>query len=66
MTKEILYTYLGTNGTVTTPIHLEGVPAMIQYRLKADADKVLTDGSRQTTSATVLEADLSKWKEVKA
>lgn len=66
MTKETLYTYLGTNGTVTTPVHLEGIPAMVQYRLKAAKDKVLTDGNCKTTSATVLEADLSKWSEVDA
>ena len=66
MTKEILYTYLGTNGTVTTPIHLEGVPAMVQYRLKADEGKLLTNGKCKITSATVVEADLSKWKEIDA
>ena len=25
MKKTIIYTYLGTNGTITTPIHLEGI-----------------------------------------
>ena len=25
MTKQVLYTYLGTNGVLTTPIHLEGI-----------------------------------------
>ena len=23
MTKEVYYTYLGTNGTITSPVHLE-------------------------------------------
>ena len=66
MTKETLYTYLGTNVTVTTPIHLESVPAMIRYRLKADNGKVLTNGKCKTTTVTLAEEEISKWSEVNA
>ena len=39
---------------------------MVQYRLKADEGKLLTNGKCKITSATVVEADLSKWKEIDA
>lgn len=64
MTIEVLYTYLGTNGSVTTPVHLEGVPSIKRLRLKADADKVLTNGECKTPTATIAEADLDKWSEI--
>ena len=65
MTTEILYTYLGTNGTVTTPVHLEGVPAMQKIRIKPDIGKKLTDGKTVETDAVVVsESEVSKWKEI--
>ena len=65
MTTEILYTYLGTNGTVTTPVHLEGVPAMQKIRIKPDIGKKLTDGTTVVTDAVVVsESEVSKWKEI--
>lgn len=65
MTTEILYTYLGTNGTVTTPVHLEGVPAMQKIRIKPDIGKKLTDGKTVVTDAVVVsESEVSKWKEI--
>lgn len=63
MTQITLYTYLGTNGTLTSGIHLEGVPAMIQYKLKADPGKILTDGTTRVPSVTVIAAELDKWTE---
>ena len=35
MTKEILYTYLGTNGTITSPVHLEDIYYTRKVRLTA-------------------------------
>ncbi|MBO7535631.1 MAG: hypothetical protein J6T34_00630 [Bacilli bacterium] len=64
MTKEILYTYLGTNGTITTPVHLEGVPCIKRYHLKADKNKVLTNGIVKSTTVTVAAEDIDKWSEV--
>lgn len=65
MTTEILYTYLGTNGTVTTPVHLEGVPAMQKIRIKPDIGKKLTDGKTVVIDAVVVsESEVSKWKEI--
>ncbi len=65
MTKEVLYTYLGTNGVLTTPIHLEDVYYVRSYRLSADSNKQLTkDGIHFTTAATVSEDELALWYEV--
>ena len=65
MTTEKLYTYLGTNGTVTTPIHLEGVPAMVKIRIKPEIGKKLTDGKTVATDAVVVsESEVANWKEI--
>ena len=33
MTKTVLYTYLGTNGTITSTVHLEDIYYIRKYRL---------------------------------
>ena len=40
--KQVTYTYLGTNGTLVTPIHLEGIYSVKKITLIADEGKVLT------------------------
>ena len=42
MKKEILYTYLGTNGTITSPVHLEDIYYIRSVRLSAGRKKMLT------------------------
>lgn len=65
MIKEIQYVYLGTNGTLTTPIHLEGIYAIEKYKIIADADKVLTkDGYHFVKSIIIPKEELSQWKEI--
>lgn len=65
MTKEILYTYLGTNGTITSPIHLEDIYYTRSVRLIADRKKVLTqDGKNFFYTVTVPEDEVSLWREV--
>lgn len=65
MTKEVLYTYLGTNGTVTTTVHLEDIYYVRKYRLTAEKGKRLTqDGIRFVNSVVIPEEDLGLWKEV--
>ena len=43
MTKTVLYTYFGTNGTITSAVHLEDIYYIRQTRLVADEGKVLTN-----------------------
>lgn len=65
MTTEFMYTYLGTNGTITTPIHLEGVPAMKKVRIKPAIGKKLTNGTIITENAVVVaESEVANWKEI--
>ena len=42
MIKETLYQYLGTNGTLLTPIHLEGIYSVKKIKLTAESGKHLT------------------------
>lgn len=66
MTKEILYTYLGTNGTITSPVHLEDIYYTRKVRLAADAGKQLTkDDVNYSSVVTVPEEEVDLWKEVK-
>ena len=66
MTKEILYTYLGTNGTITSPVHLEDIYYTRKVRLTADAGKQLTkDDVNYCSVVTVPEEEVDLWKEVK-
>lgn len=66
MKKETLYTYLGTNGTLTTPIHLEGIYSIKKIRLTADEGKSLTrDGKTFFPAVAVDEKDVKLWREVK-
>ena len=65
MNKQTLYTYLGTNGTLTTPIHLEGIYSVKKIILTADEGKMLTKNGVdfvKKVSTTDLEVDL--WQEV--
>ena len=66
MTKEVLYTYLGTNGTITTPVHLEDIYYTRSIRLVADRNKQLTrDGGKTLLSSVIVpEDEVSLWTEV--
>ena len=66
MKKTPLYTYLGTNGTITSPVHLEGIYCIKKYRLEADVNKMLTkdNGLNLYKMVTVPEDEVVLWKEV--
>lgn len=66
MTKNVLYTYLGTNGTITSPVHLEDIYYIKKYQLIADKGYQLTkDNKLFINSVLVPEAEVDEWKEVK-
>jgi hypothetical protein len=60
MIKTPLYTYLGTNGTITSPVYLEGIYSVKKYYLEASGDKQLTkdNGLTFVTSITVPESEV--------
>lgn len=65
MIKENLYQYLGTNGTLLTPIHLEGIYSVTKVKLTADKGKRLTkDYNTFYNSIIVPEKEVSEWFEV--
>ncbi len=66
MTKQIFYRYLGTNGTLLTPIHIEGVYSVKLIKIIADSDKILTcdDGITLRNSVLVPEEEVENWVEI--
>ena len=65
MKKTPIYTYLGTNGIITSPVHLEDIYYVLKYELEADENKMLTkDGTHLFKAVTVPEAEVNEWKEV--
>ena len=66
MIKQIMYEYLGTNGSICSPVHLEDIYYVRKYKLIADDKKLLVKGSRKEKSVLIPEDDLDNWKEVAA
>lgn len=65
MTKITYYKYLGTNGTIVTPVHLEDIYYIRLLHLVADKGKKLTrDGKFFYKEITIAEDDLNEWSEV--
>lgn len=66
MKKVKIYTYLGTNGTITSPVHLEGIYSVIKYKLLPEEGYKLTnDGVSYREVVEVEENDIPNWYEVK-
>lgn len=64
MIKTTLYTYLGENGTITSPIKLD-LYSIKKYKLQAENKKRLTkDGENFYYSVVVPESDIDNWSEV--
>jgi hypothetical protein len=65
MTKEIIYTYIGTNGMVSTPIHLEGISAIKKIHITAEEGKQITDGNTVSNHVWVsTDEEAEKWTEI--
>ncbi|MBE6148243.1 MAG: hypothetical protein E7167_01830 [Firmicutes bacterium] len=67
MTKQTLYEYLGTNGVLLTPIHLEDVYYVRKIKLIADRNKgLIQKGSNNKPREIVIvpENELDLWIEV--
>lgn len=66
MTKVPMYRYLGTNGTITSKVHLEDVYYVRMVALYADPDKKLTNGIGPMVSYVLVpEDEVINWKEVR-
>lgn len=65
MIKTPIYTYLGTNGTITSPVHLEDIYYVLKYRLEAESNKFLTKDDKNFVKMVTVPADeVDQWKEV--
>ena len=66
MTKQVTYTDLGTNGTLTTPIHLEGIYSVKKITLIADEGKKLTKDYKTFVEKITVssEEEAKMWEEV--
>lgn len=65
MTKEILYLYLGTNGTILSPVHLEDTYYVRKVRLSAGEGKLLTKNGLDKVQAIIVpEEEVQDWYEV--
>lgn len=64
MKKSILYQYLGTNGTILSPVFLEGAYCVKKIQLLAEKDRLLTNGTEYKISVIVPEGEVENWKEV--
>ena len=60
-----IYSYLGTNGVINSPVHLEGIYSVKKIRLKAEKGKVITkDGVNFFNSVVVPENEVDQWTEI--
>ena len=64
MKQTVLYQYMGTNGIILSPVHLEDIYYIRKVKLVADPGFILTNGTMYKRMVTVLEDDVSLWKEV--
>ena len=65
MTQTARYSYLGLNGTIDSPVLLEGIYSVKKILLCADDDKLLTkDGKRFVPSVVVAENEVKQWYEI--
>ena len=60
----VIYRYLGTNGIIESPVHLEDTYYTRLIQLTADEGKVLTNGETELLSVIVPEEEVENWKEV--
>ena len=64
MTKQVLYKYLGTNGVIESPVHLEDIYNIRINVLTADEGKILSNGSTRAKTVRCSDDELMQWKEI--
>ena len=65
MIKTVLYEYLGTNGTILSPVHLEDAYYIRKLKLQADNGKRLTKNDKTFVRQIIIpENELEEWKEI--
>lgn len=65
MIKNIFYEYLGTNGTILSPVHLEDIYYVRKIELIAENGKKLTKDNKNFVKKVMIpEEELEEWKEI--
>ena len=65
MKKTVMYEYLGTNGTILSPVHLEDIYYVRKYKLQAENLKVLTKDRKHFVKEVIVpEEELEEWFEI--
>lgn len=65
MKKTVMYEYLGTNGTILSPVHLEDIYYIRKYKLQAENLKTLTKDRKHFVKEVIVpEDEVEEWKEV--
>lgn len=65
MKQTPMYEYLGTNGTICSPVFLEGIYCIKKVRLDAEGGKQLTKDRKNFVSSIIVpENEVVLWKEV--
>ncbi len=64
MTKQVLYKYLGTNGVIESPVHLEDIYYVRINILTADEGKILTNGIKRVKQVRCSDDEVAQWQEV--
>lgn len=66
MIQQVYYTYVGTNGTITSPVHLEDIYYIRKIKLIAEDGFSLTkDYKTYLQEALVPEDEVDQWHEIK-
>ena len=65
MKKVKMYKYIGKNGTITSPVLLEGIQHIDLVELRAAAGYVLTNGEIKRLSITIPADEVDGWYEIK-
>lgn len=64
MKKQVIYKYLGTNGIIETPIHLEDIYYTRLIELRAEEGMILTNGEIKKYLIRIPEEEVYLWYEV--
>lgn len=64
MTLTKYFTYLGENGSITSPVYLPNIYSICKVQIVADKGFILTNGTKQVKTITVPEREVNDWHEI--
>lgn len=58
------YTYLGENGSITSPVFLPNIYSICKVQLEAEEGFMLTNGEKTVKAIIVPEKEVEQWQEI--